>query len=97
MCQCQQEMTSAGDKDVEMKMKAKLYADKRRNAEVIELVPGDEVLLKQNKENKLSTRFEPVPYQIVGKENNSVVVESPQGAQYRRNITHVKKLVSDST
>ena len=79
------------DKDVEMKMKAKLYADKRRNAEIIELVPGDEVLLKQNKENKLSTRFEPVPYQVVGKENNSVVVESPQGAQYRRNITHVKK------
>lgn len=48
-----------------MKTKAKLYADKRRNAEIVELEAGDDVLVKQNKENKLSTSFEPEPYQVV--------------------------------
>ncbi|KXJ18278.1 Uncharacterized protein K02A2.6 [Exaiptasia diaphana] len=79
------------DKDSEMKMKAKLYADKRRNAEESELVPGDAVLMRQSKENKLSTRFEPEPYKVVSRDKNSVVVESPQGVQYQRNLTHVKK------
>ena len=37
------------DKDAEMKMKAKLYADKKRNAEASELVPGDAVLMRQSK------------------------------------------------
>ena len=37
------------DKDIEMKTKAKVFADKRRNAEIVELAAGDNVLLKQNK------------------------------------------------
>ena len=37
-----------------MRAKAKLYADKKRHVEYSDLVPGDRVLLKQEKQNKLS-------------------------------------------
>jgi hypothetical protein len=84
------------DRDDEMKMKVKLYADERRHAEKSDLNPGDEVLIKQNKANKLSTTFADEPYQVVSKEGNSVVVESPQGIHYQRNVTHVKKYLTTS-
>lgn len=42
-----------------MKSKVKLYADRRKNAEIVELAAGDDVLVKRNKEITLSTRFEP--------------------------------------
>lgn len=84
------------DRDAEMKMKAKLYADQKRHAAYSDLSPGDKVLVKQNKENKLSTTFANQPYQVVSKEGNSVVVESPEGVQYQRNVTHVKRYLSPS-
>ena len=84
------------DRDAEMKMKAKLYADERRHAEDAHLNPGDKVLIKQNRENKLTTTFAKQPYQVISKEGNSVVVESPQGVQYQRNVTHVKKYLTTS-
>ena len=39
----------------------------------------------------MTTSFSPVPYKLVEKKGNSVVVESPTGAQYQRNSTHVHK------
>ena len=51
---------------------------------------GDKVLLRQEKENKLSTTYKQSPFTVVQKDGNSVLVEA-DGAQYRRNVTHVKK------
>ena len=79
------------DKDGEMKAKAKWYADKKRNAQESDLAPGDQVLVKQERKNKLSTPFAPEPYDVVTKTGNSVVVESPEGVQLMRNTTHVKR------
>ena len=79
------------DRDGEMKAKAKWYADKKRNAQESDLAPGDQVLVKQERKNKLSTPFAPEPYDVVTKTGNSVVVESPEGVQLMRNTTHVKK------
>ena len=79
------------DRDGEMKAKAKWYADKKRNAQESDLAPGDQVLVKQERKNKLSTPFAPEPYNVVTKTGNSVVVESPEGVQLMRNTTHVKK------
>ena len=42
-----------------MKVKAKLYADGKRDAKYSDLVPGNRVLIKQEKQNKLSTPFAP--------------------------------------
>ena len=79
------------DRDGEMKAKAKQYADKRRNAQESDLTPGDKVLVRQERRNKLSTPFAPEPYDVISKNGNSVVIESPEGVQSMRNTTHVKK------
>ena len=59
-----------------MKAKAKRYADKRRNVQESDLAPGDQVLVKQEYKNKLSTPFAPELYDVVTKTGNSVADES---------------------
>ena len=58
--------------------------------------PVDKVLVKQEKQNKLSTPFAPQPYEVVTKSGNSVIVESPEGVQLMRNTIHVKKYEESS-
>ena len=84
------------DKDSEQKSKSKSYADARRGARYSEVLPGDQVLLQQEKKDKLSTRFNPNPYTVVSKHGNSLVVQSKEGAQYSRNTAHVKKLLQSN-
>ena len=79
------------DRDSGMKAKAKVYADKKRNAKESDISPGDKVLVKQERQNKLSTPFAPEPDKVVTKTGNGVVIESPDGVQLKRNNTHVKK------
>ena len=81
------------DKDFESKTKSCVYTDERRAAKDSNIQPGDEVLVKQPKENKLTSTFENQPYHVVNKEGNSVIVESPEGVRYRRNSTHVKRYI----
>ena len=52
------------------------------------------MLLKQNEENKVSTRFYPVPYQVANREGNSVIVELPQGTEYQHKVTQAKKYIT---
>ena len=82
--------TEVRDRDSGMKAKAKMYADNKRNAKHSDLSPGDKVLVKQDRQNKLSTPFSPEPHEVVTKTGNSVVIESPEGIQLKR-TTHVKK------
>ncbi|KAK3093815.1 hypothetical protein FSP39_020533 [Pinctada imbricata] len=79
------------DRDRERKEKSKVYADQRRNAQESDLKECDRVLVRQEKENKLSTPFNPNPMTVVERNGNAVLIESDQGAHYKRNITHVKK------
>ena len=51
------------------------------------------MLEQQERKNKLTTRFEPSPYTVVNKHGNSLIVQSPGGAQYSRNTSYVKKLL----
>ena len=80
------------DRDSERKEKGKVYADCKRNACESEIQEGDKVLLRQEKENKLSTPYKQSPFTVVQKNGNSVLVEA-DGVQYRRNVTHVKKYI----
>ena len=68
----------------------KEHTDRARNAEENSLVAGDKVLLKQQRLNKWTTPFESQTYELIDKRGNTVLVESPEGTQYKRNITHVK-------
>ena len=50
------------DRDSGKKAKAKVYADKKRNAKESDVGPGDKVLVKQERQNNLSTPFAPEPH-----------------------------------
>ena len=69
-------------------MKAKLYGDKKRHAECLDLSHGDKVLVEQEKQNKLSTPFAPQPYDVT-KSGNSIIIESPEGVQLMRNTQRI--------
>ena len=77
------------DRDSERKEKGKVYADCQRNERESE-IRGDKVLLRQEKEKKLSTPYKQSPFTVIQKNGNSVLVEA-DGVQYRRNVTHVRK------
>ena len=47
--------------------------------------------------NKFSTTFNPTPCVVVRKSGNSPIVESPEGVQYSRNSSHVRKYVTASS
>ena len=82
------------EKDGRTKMKQKkIYADKKRGARPSDIVVGDRVLLKQSRENKLSTNFEPHPYTVVRRDGNAVVVEDTNGNSRMRGIAHMKKYI----
>ena len=48
-------------------------------------------MLKQKKENKLSTEFQSIPYEVTGKHGDEVSITSLDGVSCRRNVTDVKK------
>ena len=83
------------DRDNEQKSKSKAYADTQRNARYSEVLPGDQVLVQQERKNKLTTRFESSPYIVVNKHGNRLIVQSPEGAQYSRKTAHAKKLLEN--
>jgi hypothetical protein len=65
---------------------ANLYAT---DAVEIWLVTDDKVLVRQECENKMSTSFNPTRFQIVEKNDKSVLVESEQGVQYKWNVIQI--------
>ena len=84
------------DKDAELKGLSKMHADERRGTRYTNVDVGDEVLVRQDKVNKFSTTFNPTPCVVVRKSGNSLIVESPDGVQYSRNSSHVRKYVTAS-
>ena len=88
-------MREVHDRDAEQKAKSRAYADIHRRASPSSIELGDEVLVQQQKTNKLSTAFNPNPFKVVNKIENSLVVESPTGNQYSRNTSHVKQYIRE--
>ena len=78
------------DRDKESKQKSKIYTDEKRRAKET-IKEGDRVLLRQERENKLTPMFKSQPYEVKSKVGNSIIVKSPEGVQYQRNVTHLKK------
>ena len=78
---------SVRDRDAFMKDKGRVYSDKKRGA----IRVGDKVLLKQSKNDKVTTNFAKQPFTMVSRYGNSVVVKNENG-RYKRNITYAKKL-----
>jgi hypothetical protein len=76
------------DLDRLKKDKYKQYADQRRHAKESEIHVGDKVLVKQKKENKLSTPFSPTEHTVIWKSGNSVAAQSHEGRVVRRNSSY---------
>lgn len=51
------------------------------------------ILLRQNRENKLSPTFELDPYRVVEKNGNAVIIKNSSGQSKMRNTGHMKKFV----
>ena len=68
-------------------------ADTQRRASHSSVDIG-EVLVQQDKTNKLSTAFNPTPFKVVSKNGNSFMVKSPTVKQYSKNTGHVNQYVS---
>ena len=79
------------------KLREKEYADSKRHATTSDIAEGDLILLRQNRENKLSPTFEPEPYRVVEKNGNAVVIENSAGQSKMRNAGHMKKFVDPGT
>lgn len=90
------ELVEVQDRDSEMKQKGADYVDLRRRAQKCGIQPGDKVLIKEKKKDKLSPTFCETPLEVVEKRGNEVIVKSSTGVQYRRNVTHVKKFEEES-
>ena len=79
------------DRDKEAKERGKLYAADKRSARESDMKEGDRVLLKQEKTNKLTPASRPKPFRVLEKTGKSVVVESAEGVQHKKYLSHVKK------
>ncbi len=85
------------DRDSEHKMKSKLYADKRRNAQSCDIKVDDSVLVKRDQPRKIQSPYRYDPFSVVDKSGNQFTVESSEGVQYKRNNTYVKKFIESDT
>ena len=75
------------------KLRENEYADSKRHATTSDITEGDLILLRQNRENKLSPTFQPEPYRVVEKNGNAVVIEISTGQRKMRNAGQMKKFV----
>ena len=80
-----------------MKCYQKDYWDTKRKAVHSNLREGEKVLIKQEKQNKLTTPFEPKLYEIIKKSGNQVTVQDDDDKVYKRNVTEVKKFNEEET
>ena len=70
--------------DASVAMSYKIYANTCSNAKQSDLMPGDTVLLRQPKQNKLSTPYDPRPYQVESRKGSMISV---RGGGRDHNVT----------
>ena len=73
----------------------KKYADEKRRAAPSNIKRGDRVLLKQERKNRLSTRYDPDPYVVVGTKGTSLLLKRRAEPEIMRNSSAVRKLPRD--
>ena len=85
------ENTKLIEKDMKAKSKMKEKADKTRKAKSSTIKVGDAVLVKQRKQNKFSTRFDPNPFRVV-KKNGTMITAHRNDMSITRNASHFKQV-----
>ena len=70
---------------------AKQYADQRRHTQQSTISVGDTVLVRQKKQNKRSSFYDPLPYKVISLKG-SMITARRQGHQIVRNSSFFKKI-----
>lgn len=85
------------DRDLEMKMRGSDYIDRRRRAMPNSISVGDTVVAKRvNKENKLSSNFNPEELVVVQRNGSDATLRSKEtGKTFHRNVTHLKPIATE--
>ena len=73
----------------------RLYADKKLNTKPSLMKPGDLVLVKQPKVNKLTAPYKPEKLVVVARDKSWILAKSPSGHTVERNISFFKLLPPD--
>jgi hypothetical protein len=81
------------DRDAMAKDTQTQYYNKKYHTKLSDIVVGDQVLVRQPKENKFSTNYKPEPLNVIQKSGSQVILQSQDGIQSKRNTSHVKKFV----
>ena len=68
----QETRKTMAERDAEQKAKIKAYADSKLGTKPSDIKPGDTVLVRQPKKNKLSTPFNPEPFVVQAKKGSMV-------------------------
>eukprot|EP00795_Rhopilema_esculentum_P004247 gene4247-20438_t len=71
------------------------YANKRRKARKSNLQVGDTVLVRQQKKDKLTTRFSKTPYKVVNRKGTQITTEDSSHRRVTRNVSFFKKLTNN--
>ena len=78
------------ERDARRKFRQKEYGDSKRSAQYSDIVEGDRILLKESRDNKLSPNFELVPYKVVEKKGNAVLIRDQEENTKLHNASHKK-------
>ena len=89
-------LQSAKVKDQQAKQRMKAYVDTRNRASASDIASGDKVLLKQVRQNKLSTLYDPHPFTVLERNGASLILQRGDRRMFMRNVSHVHKLHKDS-
>ena len=68
------------------------YANQKRHTKPSDLQPGDHVLVKQKRENKLTPPFSPKPFIVTTKHGSMITAHRKNGTSIVRNSSHFRKL-----
>jgi len=86
LTQCNQQQSMPQDSSASIakrnamqKQKMKIYADLKAHAQEREIKPGEVVLMRQTKQNKLSTPYNPKPFVL--EEKKGTMVTASNGSQ----------------
>lgn len=74
----------------------KQYADSRRKAKHRDIAVGDCVLVRQKRQNKLTTNFDTTPYFVVATNKSQITAQNKDGHKITRNVSHFKRIPGKS-
>ena len=76
--------------DERLKKNQKEYADSKRRVKCADIKKSDLVLVRQPKANKMSTKYDPIPYEVTNRRGNRIT--AIRNEKYiTRNISFFKK------